>query len=99
MFALHIPSTCGDSIDCRINGKPKRVTWRDAHTLVIEADPYATAPVDTEKFGANWTGLEALASQLRGDCTARGISMVANVVSNSKSAKSSPKKQRSTPRK
>ncbi len=61
MFALHIPSTFGDSIDGRINGKPKRVTWRDAHTLVIEADPYATAPVDTEKFGANWTGLEALA--------------------------------------
>ena len=80
MFALHIPSTFGDSIDCRINGKPKRVTLRDEHTLVIEADPYATAPVDTVKFGANWTGLEAFARQLRGDCTARGISMVANVV-------------------
>jgi hypothetical protein len=80
MFALHIPSTFGDSIDCRINGKPKRVTWRDAHTLVIEPDPYATAPVDTEKFGANWTGLEALATQLRGDCTARRILTAANVV-------------------
>jgi hypothetical protein len=72
MFALNIPSTFGDTIDCRINGKAKRVTWRDEHTLVIEADPYATAPVDTDKFGASWKGLEALASQLRGDCTARG---------------------------
>ena len=26
MFALNIPSTFGDTIDCRINGKPKRVT-------------------------------------------------------------------------
>ena len=70
MFALNIPSTFGDTIDCRINGKPKRVTWRDEHTLVIETDPYATAPVDTDKFGANWTGLETLASQLRSDRTA-----------------------------
>ena len=80
MFALNIPPTFGDTVDCRINGKSKRVTWRDEHTLVIEADPYATAPVDTDKFGANWTGLEALASQLRGDCTARGISRTINVV-------------------
>jgi hypothetical protein len=80
MFALNIPSTFGDTIDCRINGEPKRVTWRDEHTLVIEADPYATAPVDTNKFGANWTGLEALASQLRGDRTARRISRRTNVV-------------------
>ena len=41
MFALNIPSTFGDTIDCRINGKPRRVTCRDEHTLVIEADPYA----------------------------------------------------------
>ena len=47
MFALNIPSTFGDTIDCRINGKAKRVTWRDEHTLVIQTDPYATAPVDT----------------------------------------------------
>ena len=80
MFALNIPSTFGDTIDCRINGKPKRVTWRDEHTLVIETDPYATAAVDTNKFGANWTGLETLASQLRGDCAARGISRPTNVV-------------------
>jgi hypothetical protein len=80
MFAINIPSTFGDTIDCRINGKPKRVTLRDEHTLVIEADPYATAPVDTARFGANWTGLEALASQLRGGCTARGILMPTNVV-------------------
>jgi hypothetical protein len=80
MFALNIPSTFGDTIDCRINGKPKRVTWRDEHTLVIQADPYANAPVDTDKFGANWSGLEVLASQLRGDCRARGISRPTNVV-------------------
>ena len=80
MFALKIPATFGDTIDCRINGKPKRVTWREGHTLVIEADPYATAPVDTDKFGANWTGLEALACQLRGDCTVRGVSRPTNVV-------------------
>jgi hypothetical protein len=80
MFALNIPSTFGDTVDCRINGKLNRVTWRDEHTLVFEADPYETAPVDTDKFGANWTGLEALASQLRGDRTARGISMPVNVV-------------------
>ena len=73
MFALNILSTFGDTIDCRINGKPKRVTWRDEHTLVIEADPYATAPIDTAKFGAQLVGLRSeLASQLRGDCAARG---------------------------
>ena len=80
MFGLNITSTFGETIDCRINGKPKRVTWRDEHTLVIEADPYATAPLDTDKFGADWTGLEALASQLRGDRMGREISMSANVV-------------------
>ena len=80
MFALNIRSIFGDTIDCRINGKPKRVTWRDEHTLVIEADPYATAPVDTAKFGASWSGLEALASQLRGDCAARGNFENTNVV-------------------
>jgi hypothetical protein len=76
MFALNIPSTFGDTIDCRINGEPRRVTWRDEHTLVIEADPYASAPVDTDKFGANWSGLEMLAGQLRGDCSARGTNVV-----------------------
>jgi hypothetical protein len=64
-------------LDCRINGKPKRVTWRDEHTLVIQTDPYATAPVDTDKFGANWTGLEAFAGQLRGGRTARETNVVA----------------------
>jgi hypothetical protein len=80
MFALNLPSIFGHTIDCRINGKPKRVTWRDEHTLVIEADPYATGPVDIDKFGASWTGLEALASQLRGDCTAGGASKSINLV-------------------
>ena len=36
MFALNIPSTFGDTIDCRINGIPKRVTWHDEKTLVIK---------------------------------------------------------------
>ena len=48
--------------------------------MVIEADPYATGPVNTDKFGASWPGLEALASQLRGHCTARGISRPTSVV-------------------
>ena len=59
MFALNIPSTFGDTIDCRINGKAKRVTWRDEHTLVIEADPYSTAPVDTAKFRRQLVGLRS----------------------------------------
>jgi hypothetical protein len=76
MFALNIPATFGDTIDCRINCKPKRITRRDDHTLVIDTDPYATAPVDTDQFGANWIGLETLASQLRGHRTARGTNVV-----------------------
>ena len=94
MFALNIPSNYGDIIGCRINGEAKRVTWRDEHTLVIEADPYATAPVDTDKFGANWAGLEAFAGQLRGDCTARQISRPTNVVVEFKNRQipASPKK-------
>ena len=28
----------GDTADCRINKKPRRVTWRDENTLVIEPD-------------------------------------------------------------
>ncbi len=28
----------GDTQDCRINGKPERLTWRDEDTLVIEPD-------------------------------------------------------------
>ena len=43
---------------------------------MIGTDPYATAPVDTDKFGANWTSLETLASQLRGDRIARGTNVV-----------------------
>jgi hypothetical protein len=80
MFALNIPSTFGDSIDCRINGEPKRVTWRDERTLVIEPNPYATAPVDTDKFGASWAGLQALASKLRSDRAPRGISRPSSVI-------------------
>jgi hypothetical protein len=43
---------------------------------VIQTDPYATAPVDTDKFGANWTGLEAFARQLRGESSTRGTTVV-----------------------
>jgi hypothetical protein len=44
--------------------------------LVIETDPYATAPVDTDKFGANWAGFQTLAGQLRGDRTVSGTNVV-----------------------
>jgi hypothetical protein len=38
MFLLNMPKSfkLGDSVDCRINGEPARVTWRDADHLVIE---------------------------------------------------------------
>jgi hypothetical protein len=80
MFALNISATFGNSIDCRINGKPKRVTWRDEHTLVIKPDPYAIAPIDADKFGASWPGLEALTRQLRGGCTAQEIARPTGVI-------------------
>jgi hypothetical protein len=37
-FIIHMPNTfkVGDTVDCRINQKPERVTWRDKNTLVIE---------------------------------------------------------------
>jgi hypothetical protein len=40
MFVLSLPihDKIGDTCDCTINGAPKRVTWHDAHTLVIEPD-------------------------------------------------------------
>jgi hypothetical protein len=38
MFMLHMRNTfkVGDSANCKINGEPARVTWRDANHLVIE---------------------------------------------------------------
>jgi hypothetical protein len=38
MLLLTVPAThkVGDTMDCRINGGPARVTWRDEGTLVIE---------------------------------------------------------------
>jgi hypothetical protein len=38
MFAIHLSNNVGigDTVDCRINAEPARVTWRDAQTLVIE---------------------------------------------------------------
>jgi hypothetical protein len=40
MFIIPMPKTfkVGDTADVRINGRPERVTWRDAKTLVIEPD-------------------------------------------------------------
>jgi len=38
MFMIDTPKTfkVGDTIGCRINGEPARITWRDDDTLVIE---------------------------------------------------------------
>jgi hypothetical protein len=38
MFFISIPEKhkIGDTVDCRINQKPVRLTWRDPKTLVIE---------------------------------------------------------------
>jgi hypothetical protein len=40
MFMLSMPLDfkVGETADCKINNEPKRVTWRDEHTLVIEPD-------------------------------------------------------------
>jgi hypothetical protein len=40
MFVIHLASSVriGGTVDCRINRKPARVTWRDAETLVIEPE-------------------------------------------------------------
>jgi hypothetical protein len=38
MFFISLPLAVkvGDTVECKFNGKPKQVTWRDAVTLVIE---------------------------------------------------------------
>ena len=72
MFALNIRSNFGDTIDAnRINGKPKRVTWRDEQHLGDRARSLdATAPAATgAEVPRQLDSPEALASQLRGDCT------------------------------
>src|SRR5215470_13109237 len=40
MFFMSMPKTfkIGDTLDCRINMEPARLTWRDAKTLVIEPE-------------------------------------------------------------
>src|SRR3954465_714668 len=40
MFMIHMPLSfkVGDTAECRINMKPRRLTWRDNKHLVIEAD-------------------------------------------------------------
>jgi hypothetical protein len=44
MFTIDTPKTfnVGETIDCRINGEPSQITWKNADTLVIEPnDPRA----------------------------------------------------------
>jgi hypothetical protein len=38
MFMINMPTSfkVGDTVDCRINGKSARVTWRKPNELVIE---------------------------------------------------------------
>jgi sortase (surface protein transpeptidase) len=38
MFMMQVPKTMkvGDTVDCRINQEPARLTWTDAETLTIE---------------------------------------------------------------
>jgi hypothetical protein len=38
MFFLSLPRSVkiGSTVECRINGEPKQVTYRDTNTLVIE---------------------------------------------------------------
>ncbi|QIG93433.1 hypothetical protein [Bradyrhizobium sp. 6(2017)] len=52
MFFLSLPVTVkvGDTADCKINGEPKRVTYRDAQTLVIEPDDARTI-IDVQNDG------------------------------------------------
>jgi hypothetical protein len=40
MLYLNLPDTAkiGGTYDCKINGEPKRVDWREFNTLVIEPD-------------------------------------------------------------
>ena len=40
MFFISLPKgfKIGDTVDCRINREPARVTWRDAGHLIIEPD-------------------------------------------------------------
>jgi hypothetical protein len=55
MFTINMPVTfqIGDTIDCRINAAPARVTWRDAKTLVIE-------PEDARKIVERFTDGELI---------------------------------------
>ena len=60
----HAASTACD-IYC-LGHVPIKIANGDSDLIksVIETDPYATAPVDTDN-GANWTGLETLVSPHR----------------------------------
>jgi hypothetical protein len=44
MFMINMPKTfkVGDTWECRINGEPEQVTWRDENTLVIGLDDART---------------------------------------------------------
>ena len=49
----------GDTAECKINGKPERLTWRDAETLVIEPDDVHTIEYGeraiSKEFGEYYT--------------------------------------------
>ena len=44
MFLISVPKSfqVGDTVDCRIDATPQRLTWRDANALVIEPDDIRT---------------------------------------------------------
>jgi hypothetical protein len=55
MFSMCMPITfkVGDTADVRINFEPRRLTWRDADTLVIQ-------PGDVCKILRRWTDGELI---------------------------------------
>ena len=59
MLMIALPTTVrvGDTCDCKINDEPKRVTWRDPATLVIEPDD-VRAILDLSPGGIDAAGTE-----------------------------------------
>jgi hypothetical protein len=56
MFAIPMPNSfkVGDTIDGKVNGEPRRITWRDSNTLVIEPADCRTI-IRREPWDANST--------------------------------------------
>jgi hypothetical protein len=52
MFFISLPATVkvGDTADVKINGEPRKVTYRDAKTMVVEPDD-ARCIVDVQRCG------------------------------------------------